>query len=92
MCIYCTLYFFSFYLSLGLCATVVRLLRAFYCFRVDLKFGCDKNDTAASVIVGKISDLLIGDRLWPNCLNRPIRNSIRMKIDDFMARFSKLSM
>lgn len=62
------------------------------CFNVDLEFEYDENDAVTGVIVGKISNLPIGDRLWPNCLDRPIRNSSRVKVDDFMARYNKISM
>lgn len=40
--------------------------------------------------MSKILDLPIGERLWPNCLNRPIRNSSRVRVDDFIARSGKL--
>lgn len=31
----------------------------------------------------------VGDRLWPNCLNRPFRNSGLIDIDDFVKKMNK---
>lgn len=33
--------------------------------------------------------LPVADRLWPNCLNRPIRNAGKVNIDDFVVKMNK---
>ena len=40
-------------------------------------------------VVGKILSLLVVDRLWPNCLNRPIRNASPVDVEDFIKKMHK---
>ena len=40
-------------------------------------------------IVGKILSLPVVDRLWPNCLNRPIRNASPVDVEDFIKKMHK---
>ncbi|KAL8125783.1 hypothetical protein AgCh_013169 [Apium graveolens] len=55
-----------------------------------LEFECDENDDKTVVVIGKIMDLPIGDRLWPNYLNWPIRNASRVKVNEFVTKSGKL--
>lgn len=59
-----------------------------YC--VDLEFEFNENNSDAKAMVDKIRKPPVGDRLWPNCLSRPIRNASRVNIDDFVAKSGKL--
>ncbi|XP_017216138.2 uncharacterized protein LOC108193822 isoform X2 [Daucus carota subsp. sativus] len=45
----------------------------------------NKNETAKE-IVEKIMSLPVGDRIWPNCLGRPIRNSSPVDVDEFIRK------
>ena len=45
----------------------------------------NKNETAKE-IVEKIISLPVGDRIWPNCLGRPIRNSSPVDVDEFIRK------
>ena len=44
---------------------------------------------SATDVVGKILSLPVIDRLWPNCLNRPIRNASPVDVEDFIKKMHK---
>lgn len=54
---------------------------------VDFEFD-ERNSTAKDITV-KIMALLIDDRLWPNCFNRPIKNASMVDVDDFLVKMKK---
>ncbi|KAL8156744.1 hypothetical protein AgCh_001737 [Apium graveolens] len=52
-------------------------------------FEPDQNITSARVTVEKIRALAPGERIWPNCLGRPIWNVRTVDVDDFVAKVKK---
>lgn len=47
----------------------------FFLIFVDVSFESDVDDSKDKAIAEKIMGLPVGDRLWPNCLNRVIKNA-----------------
>ncbi|KAL8110191.1 hypothetical protein AgCh_026055 [Apium graveolens] len=52
-------------------------------------FKFDESNTSTKVIIEKVMALPVEDRLWPNCLNRPIRNSGTVDVEDFIIKMKK---
>ncbi|XP_074354702.1 uncharacterized protein LOC141693488 [Apium graveolens] len=50
----------------------------------DCEFEFNEDDVGAKAIVDKIRALPIGERLWPNCLGKPIRNTGHVNIEKFI--------
>lgn len=53
---------------------------------LDLNFTFDPNNLAAKETVSKILALPIEDRIWPNCLGRPVRNSSPVNISEYVRK------
>ena len=53
---------------------------------VEPNFEFDDDNKAAKEIVDKIMQLPLGDRLWPNCLGRTIRNSSVVNVEEYANR------
>lgn len=60
----------------------------FGCLR-ELRFFPCENESEAEKVVAKILALPIGKRLWPNWLNRPIRNASFVDVAEFSNKMSK---
>lgn len=43
----------------------------------------------AKEIAEKIMALPVSDRLWPNCLNKPIKNASMIDVGDFTSKIKK---
>lgn len=57
---------------------------------IGVEFDLEENNTSAKVITEKIMTLPIADRLWPNCLNRPIKNASMVDVDDYSINVRKI--
>ena len=58
------------------------------CFCVDPDFEFDDDDVKTKEIVNKILQLPLGDRLWPNCLGRVVRNSSPVNVEEYASRLN----
>ena len=68
-----------------ICALLVDFANTvFPCAEPNFEF--DDENEAAKQIVDKIMHLPLGDRLWPNCLGRTIRNSSVVNIEEYANR------
>ena len=56
---------------------------------IEVKFDVDEDDHTVSEVVRKLRALPVGERLWPNCLGRPIRNSSVVDVKDFISKLNK---
>ena len=70
------------------CAMYI-ICNVLYFWHVDPDFEFDGDNMSAINVVGKILSLPVVDRLWPNCLNRPIRNASPMDVEDFIKKMYK---
>lgn len=55
----------------------------------DPNFDFNESNATAKSIVDQILSLPVEERLWPNCLNRTIRNSSTIDVDDFVNKINK---
>lgn len=55
----------------------------------DCSLELDEDNESAKSIVDKILALPDKERLWPNCLNRPIRNATHVNMDEYFEKSSK---
>ncbi|XP_074356437.1 uncharacterized protein LOC141696154 [Apium graveolens] len=53
-------------------------------------FEFDESNTSTKAIVEKVMELPVEDMLWPKCLNRPIRNSGTVDVEDFINKMKKV--
>ncbi|KAL8091346.1 hypothetical protein AgCh_033814 [Apium graveolens] len=60
-----------------------------YWNNTDCDFEFDDNDTVTKAIMEKIWSLHVSERLWPNCLGRPIRNTGKVNVEEFVANMKK---
>lgn len=56
---------------------------------VDPDFEFDDDDAGAKDSVKKILEPPVVDRLWPNCLHRPIRNPSLVDVEYFAHKLKK---
>ncbi|XP_074379452.1 uncharacterized protein LOC141720745 [Apium graveolens] len=57
--------------------------------RMDLDFEPDQSIASTKVIVEKIQALASSERIWTNCLGRPIRNVGTINVEDFVLKMKK---
>ena len=55
----------------------------------ELQFPPCENISEAEKVIAKIFALPIGERLWPNCLNRPFRNASFVDVAEFVKKMNK---
>ena len=57
---------------------------------VDPDFSFSDDNVEATQIVDKILNLPLGDRIWPNCLGRPIKHSSPVDVEEYARRMHKV--
>ena len=55
----------------------------------ELRFPPCENIIEAQKVVSRVLELPIGERLWPNCLGRPIRNASFVDVSEFLSKMNK---
>lgn len=56
-----------------------------------VEFEFDDANVTAEEITDKIMALPVADRLWPNCLDRFIKNASMVDVDDFSVKMKKVA-
>ncbi|XP_063945074.1 uncharacterized protein LOC135151216 [Daucus carota subsp. sativus] len=55
----------------------------------ELSFELEEGNIEAEKVVSKILELPIAERLWPNCLGRPIKNASFVDVSEFLNKMNK---